>query len=210
MVFLCIACIVLSSIALHGIALHCIAWHCMLLQRLHGVVQLIWRAGELPRSASSHFWSFPKPRFMSSSCTRRNGNEVGWYPSREGRCLWDCWQLLGPQPHLLLFPTPVEWWKQWGPRCKNAYVWEVSGWCLWVSGSYLGVSGRCLVEYNVTKINSWIEVVISSYCLFSQWPPINQKVLYFRVSVGCLDGVWKVSWGCLSDSGWLRILYGRL
>ena len=55
MVFLCIACIVLSSIALHGIALHRIAWHCMVLQRLHGVVQLIWRAGELPRSASSHF-----------------------------------------------------------------------------------------------------------------------------------------------------------
>ena len=55
MVFLCIACIVLSSIALHGIALHRIAWHCMVLQRLHGVVQIIWRAGELPRSASSHF-----------------------------------------------------------------------------------------------------------------------------------------------------------
>ena len=65
MVYLCIACIVLSSIALHGIALHRIAWHCiafdyllwycMVLQRLHGVVQLIWRAGELSRSASSHF-----------------------------------------------------------------------------------------------------------------------------------------------------------
>ena len=65
MVFLCIASIVLSSIALHGIALHRIAWHCiafdylswycMVLHRLHGVVQLIWRAGELPRSASSHF-----------------------------------------------------------------------------------------------------------------------------------------------------------
>ena len=27
----------------------------MVLHRLHGVVQLIWRAGELPRSASSHF-----------------------------------------------------------------------------------------------------------------------------------------------------------
>ena len=50
---------------MHGIALHRIAWHCiafdyllsycMVLQRLHGVVQLIWRAGELPRSASSHF-----------------------------------------------------------------------------------------------------------------------------------------------------------
>ena len=57
MVFLCIACIVLSSIALHGIALHRIAWHCMVLQRLHGVVQIIWRAGELPRSASSHFFN---------------------------------------------------------------------------------------------------------------------------------------------------------
>ena len=53
MVFLCIASIVWSSIALHGIALHRIAWHCMVLQRLHGVVQIIWRAGELPRSASS-------------------------------------------------------------------------------------------------------------------------------------------------------------
>ena len=55
MVFLCIASIVWSSIALHGIALHRIAWHCMVLQRLHGVVQIIWRAGELPRSASIHF-----------------------------------------------------------------------------------------------------------------------------------------------------------
>ena len=70
MVFLCIACIVLSLIALHGIALHgialhriawdCIAfdyllWYCMVLQRLHCVVQLIWRAGELPRSAPCHF-----------------------------------------------------------------------------------------------------------------------------------------------------------
>ena len=27
----------------------------MVLQRLHGVVQIIWRVGELPRSASSHF-----------------------------------------------------------------------------------------------------------------------------------------------------------
>ena len=35
---------------LHGILLFC-----MVLHRLHGVVQLIWRAGELPRSASSHF-----------------------------------------------------------------------------------------------------------------------------------------------------------
>ena len=32
-------------------------WYCMVLHRLHSVVQLIWRAGELPRSASSHFFS---------------------------------------------------------------------------------------------------------------------------------------------------------
>ena len=60
MVYLCIACIVLSLIALHGIAWHCIAfdyllWHRMVLHGLHSVVQLFWRAGELPRSASSHF-----------------------------------------------------------------------------------------------------------------------------------------------------------
>ena len=70
MVFLCIASIVWSSIALHGIALHRIAWHCiafdyllwycMVLQRLHGVLQLIWRAGELPRSASSHLYLYQK------------------------------------------------------------------------------------------------------------------------------------------------------
>ena len=74
MVFLCIASIVWSSIALHGIALHRIAWHCiafdyllwycMVLHRLHGVVQLIWRAGELPRSASSHFSSVKNVRFV--------------------------------------------------------------------------------------------------------------------------------------------------
>ena len=34
---------------LHGISLFC-----MVLHRLHGVVQLNWRASELPRSASGH------------------------------------------------------------------------------------------------------------------------------------------------------------
>ena len=75
MVFLCIASIVWSSIALHGIALHRIAWHCiafdyllwycMVLHRLYGVVQLNWRAGELPRSASSHFMSQLNPNVYS-------------------------------------------------------------------------------------------------------------------------------------------------
>ena len=80
MVFLCIACIVLSSIALHGIALHRIAWHCiafdsllwycMVLHRLHGVVQLIWRAGELPRSASSHFYKVSHQLFNYELCVK--------------------------------------------------------------------------------------------------------------------------------------------
>ena len=80
MVYLCIACIVLSSIALHGIALHRIAWHCitfdyllwycMVLHRLHSVVQLIWRAGELPRSASSHF---PFAAILGQAYTLYNG-----------------------------------------------------------------------------------------------------------------------------------------
>ena len=30
----------------------------------------------------------------------------------------------------------------------------------------------------------------------------GQKVLNFWVSVGCLEGVWKVSGGCLGDSGY--------
>ena len=75
MVFLCIACIVLSSIALHGIALHRIAWHCMVLQRLHGVVQIIWRAGELPRSASSHLVYFFSDTLMLLTCGK-NGSKV--------------------------------------------------------------------------------------------------------------------------------------
>ena len=58
----------------------------------------------------------------------------------------------------------------------------------------------CLGEYR-WHINH-IKVVISSHCLFSKWPPINQKVHYFGVSVGCLEDVWKMSWGCLGDSGW--------
>ena len=67
MVLYCIRlhCMVLHCIALHRIAWHCIAfdyllWYCMVLHRLHSVGQLIWRAGELPRSASRHFIVFAK------------------------------------------------------------------------------------------------------------------------------------------------------
>ena len=45
-------------VVLHGILLFC-----MVLHRLHGVVQLIWRAGELPHSASSNFFQ-PSGRFF--------------------------------------------------------------------------------------------------------------------------------------------------
>ena len=62
MVYLCIACIVLSSIALHGIAFDYLLWHCMVLHRLHSVVQLFWRAGELPRSHFMYILIFPQYR----------------------------------------------------------------------------------------------------------------------------------------------------
>ena len=38
------------------IAFDYLLWYCMVLQILHGVLQLIWRAGELRRSASCHFY----------------------------------------------------------------------------------------------------------------------------------------------------------
>ena len=44
---------VLHGIVLHLIICYGIAWY-YIDYTLHSVVQLIWRAGELPRSASSH------------------------------------------------------------------------------------------------------------------------------------------------------------
>ena len=59
--------------------------------------------------------------------------------------------------------------------------------CLPVSGSYLGVSGRCLGEYRCHKQldrGSHIELLpilpVTS---------LGQKVLNFGVSVKCLEGV---------------------
>ena len=81
----------------------------------------------------------------------------------------------------------------------------VSGWCLWVSGSYLGVSSKCLGEYRChinhkqsnrshpIKILPFLSVVCH-----------GQKVLNFGVSVGCLEGVWGVSGWSLSDSGYCQ------
>ena len=35
----------------------------------------------------------------------------------------------------------------------------------------------------------------------------GQKVLNFWVSVGCLEGNWKVSGGCLGDSGYCLVYW---
>ena len=42
----------------------------------------------------------------------------------------------------------------------------------------------------------------------TQWlPDLPGKVLNFGVSVGCLEGVWKVSGGCLGDSGYCLVYW---
>ena len=96
-----LASIVLSSIALHGIALHRIAWHCiafdyllwycMVLHRLHGVVQLIWRAGELPRSASSHFGRAQPGWRIGFNWSDRGGLYVGGVYDNEIKELTQTW-----------------------------------------------------------------------------------------------------------------------
>ena len=48
--------------------------------------------------------------------------------------------------------------------------------------------------------NHPIRLIISIF-LFSQLPRIGKNVPYFGVSVGCLEGVWEVSGGCLAHSG---------
>ena len=71
--------------------------------------------------------------------------------------------------------------------------------CLWVSGSYLGVCGRCLGEYRCHIDHKQL----NRSCHIKLLPFLHsQKVLNFGVSVGCLEGVWKVSGGCLGDSGY--------
>ena len=71
--------------------------------------------------------------------------------------------------------------------------------CLTVSGSYLRVSGRCLGEYRCHKQldrGSHIELLP-----FLPVTSLGQKVLNFGVSVGCLEGVWRVSEGVWRVSG---------
>ena len=76
--------------------------------------------------------------------------------------------------------------------------------CLWVSGSYLGVCGRCLGEYRC-HIN---HKQLNRSCHIKLLPFLHsQKVLNFGVSVGCLEGVWTVSGGCLGDSGYCLVYW---
>ena len=84
-------------------------------------------------------------------------------------------------------------------RQKSARFWGVcgvSGRCLEGFLGCLSDSGYCLGSSNAKSID-WIPmgIVSISWFLFSRWPKIGKKVLDFGVSVGCLDGVWKVSWG---------------
>ena len=72
----------------------------------------------------------------------------------------------------------------------------MSGGCLNDSGYSLG---RCDVQE--TK-NIQSDSFSLAYYFFSQLPRIGQNVPYFGLSVGCLEGVWEVSGGCLSDSGY--------
>ena len=78
-------------------------------------------------------------------------------------------------------------------------VWGVSGRCLSDSGIQ---TGYCLGGYD-TQANDKhpIRLIFIGFFLFSQLPQIGQNVPYFGVSVGCLEGVWEVSGGCLAHSG---------
>ena len=80
-------------------------------------------------------------------------------------------------------------------------VWDVSGGCL-------SDSGYCLGGYDVQAIDKHpIRLIFISCFLFSQLPRNGQNVPYFGVSVGCLEGVWGVSGGCLSDSEYSLVGY---
>ena len=58
----------------------------------------------------------------------------------------------------------------------------VSGGCLRVSGWCLSSSGKCMGGIFVRQVeNSWIRVVIFSWCSFSQWPRMSQKGAKARI-----------------------------
>ena len=81
----------------------------------------------------------------------------------------------------------------------------------------LGVSGRCLGEFrchiNHKQLNRSRHIKLLPFLPVTSH---SQNVLNFGVSVRCLEGVWKVSAGCLGDSGyclvyWLskKIIFGH-
>ena len=58
----------------------------------------------------------------------------------------------------------------------------MSGGCLRVSGWCLSSSGKCMGGIFVRQVeNSWIRVVIFSWCSFSQWPRMSQKGAKARI-----------------------------
>ena len=66
---------------------------------------------------------------------------------------------------------------------------------------FLSDSGYCLGGYYMQSIdNHPIRFIFITVFLFSRLPKIGQNVPYFGVSVGCLEGVWEVSGGCLAHS----------
>ena len=87
-------------------------------------------------------------------------------------------------------------------------VWIVSAGCLdGVCGCLdhiLGLCGRSLGEYRC-HIN---HKQLNRSCHIKLLPFLHsQKVLNFGVSVGCLEGVWTVSGGCLGDSGYCLVYW---
>ena len=73
-------------------------------------------------------------------------------------------------------------------------VLEVSGGCLSDSGYYVG--------------GMMFKKQINIQSPIPQLPQIGQNMLYFGVFVGCLEGVWEMPRGYLSDSGYCQGGYG--
>ena len=80
--------------------------------------------------------------------------------------------------------------------------------CLWVSGSYLGVCSRCLGE-NRCHINHNHQ--LNRSCHIKLLPFLHsQKVLDCWVSVGGLEGVWRVTLDTVWYTGYpILIIFGH-
>ena len=80
----------------------------------------------------------------------------------------------------------------------------VSGWCLCVSDGVWIISGGVWgsISHKQLKRSRHIKPLP-----FLQVTCHGHKVLNFGVSVGCLEGVWKVSGGCLGDSGYCLVYW---